>query len=239
VIFAGPERKNARGVLLAAILSVPGIGGSDHRRVVDPLSPPWNAIVRVQTNIGTRCTGALVAADRVLTAAHCLYNPLTRAMLQPVSLHVLFGYRHGTYRWHVLVRDYRIGDEFDRAEPKRRPGGDWALLDLAAAIPREVAPLPITAVPPVPGMAVALAGYNRDRTELLMADLACRVTGYARLRGADFLTDNCDATFGTSGGPVLAEQAGRWQIVGLNVAISGDTHLALPAAVFRCVVERC
>jgi protease YdgD len=226
-------------LLLAAMLAVPGIGGSDHRRVVDPLRPPWNAIARVQSNIGTRCTGALVAADRVLTAAHCLYNPLTRALLRPLSLHVLFGARRGRYRWHVLVRDYRIGREFDPTAPARRPGGDWALLDLAQAIPPEVAPLPVAAALPAPGAAVALAGYNRDRAELLMADLACHVTGTARLRGANFLVDDCDATFGTSGGPLLAEAGGGWHIVGLNIAIAGTAHLALPASAFRCAALGC
>ena len=226
-------------MLLSAVLAVPGVGGNDHRRVVDPLTPPWNAVVRVQSNIGTRCTGALIAADRVLTAAHCLYNPLTHALLRPLSLHVLFGAERGAYRRHVLVRDYRVGEDFDTHMPARRPGGDWAVLDLAAAMPRDVMPLPIAAAMPKPGTAVMLAGYNRDRAELLMADPACRLTGTVRLRGATLLTHDCDASFGTSGGPLLAGKGGRWQIVGINIAIAGTAHLALPARAFRCAVERC
>ena len=70
----------------------------DRRVVVDPNQPPWSAIVKVQTNIGLRCTGALIAPATVLTASHCLYNPRTRAFLQPVSLHVLLGYERSQYR---------------------------------------------------------------------------------------------------------------------------------------------
>src|SRR5438874_11979118 len=90
----------------------PGSAG-ERRVVVDPNAPPWNAVVKVQTNIGTRCTGALIAPATVLTAAHCLYNRHTRALLQPVSLHVLIGYQRGAFRWHRLVSRYTTGPGYD------------------------------------------------------------------------------------------------------------------------------
>lgn len=37
---------------------LPGIGVVDRRVAVDPTQQPWDAIAKVQTNIGTRCTGA-------------------------------------------------------------------------------------------------------------------------------------------------------------------------------------
>ena len=91
-----------RALLAATIFSqiiAASAGAADPRLTVDPNNPPWNAIAKVQTNIGVRCTGALIAPAMVLTAAHCLYNRRTRALLQPVSLHVLLGYERGAYRW--------------------------------------------------------------------------------------------------------------------------------------------
>jgi protease YdgD len=82
----------------------------DRRVVVDPTEPPWAAIVKVQSNIGSRCTGALIGPATVITAAHCLYNPRTQALLRPVSLHVLGGYERGGYRWHRLVSRFDVGD---------------------------------------------------------------------------------------------------------------------------------
>ena len=76
----------------AELPPLPGIGQVDRRVAVDPGQPPWDAIAKVRTNIGTRCTGALTTPSTVITAAHCLYNRRTRALLQAGSLHVLLGY---------------------------------------------------------------------------------------------------------------------------------------------------
>src|SRR5436853_4346260 len=102
--------------MLAITMSIgagtgPGLAG-ERRVPVDPNAPPWNAVVKVQTNIGSRCTGALIAPTIVLTAAHCLYNPRTQALLQAVSLHVLLGYERGSYRSHRLVAHYEVGRGF-------------------------------------------------------------------------------------------------------------------------------
>ena len=90
----------------AELRLLPGTGTVDRRVAVDPSQPPWNAIAKVQTNIGTRCTGALIGPRVVLTAAHCLYNRLTRGLLQAGSLHVLIGASRGEYRWQRMVTRY-------------------------------------------------------------------------------------------------------------------------------------
>ncbi len=150
---------------------LPGIGTVDRRVAVDPLQPPWNAIAKVQTNIGTRCTGALIAPRVVLTAAHCLYNPLTRALLQAVSLHVLIGASRGEYRWHHLVIRYTVRPRGFDGRNGRPQASDWARLELDGAIPGSVATLRTTTELPLPGTPIAVAGYNQDHAQILMADL--------------------------------------------------------------------
>ena len=211
--------------VFAVVLWAATAAAADRRVVVDPNTPPWNAIAKVQTNIGERCTGALIAPSVVLTAAHCLYNPLTRALLEAVSLHVLFGYQRDTYRWHRLVARITIGPGFDGRVPRPQPG-DWARLELTQPVP--VTPLPLLGTPVSAGMAVALAGYNQDREQLLLADLACQVERVVRLPGgARFLIHDCAATRGTSGAPLLVRQGDKWAIVGINIAAGRAANLAL------------
>jgi protease YdgD len=76
---------------------LPGIGAEDPRRPVASDRAPWNALGRVQTDLGNRCTGTLIAPDRVLTAAHCLLAPRTGKVVHPSSVHFLQGYAHGRF----------------------------------------------------------------------------------------------------------------------------------------------
>ena len=212
----------------ATILAAAAAHAADRRAAVDPNAAPWNAIAKVQTTTGVRCTGVLIAPDAVLTAAHCLYNRRTGALLQPVSLHVLFGYERAGYRWHRLVTRVATGPGFDGGKGRPQPS-DWARLDLAEAVP--VPPLPLFAGRVAPDIAAALAGYNQDRAQLLMADTQCRVLGVASLpAGALYLTHDCEATHGTSGAPLLARQDGGWVVLGINIAAGQEVNLALHPA---------
>jgi protease YdgD len=224
VLFASGSLVSGSG---AAEL-LPGVGALDRRLAVDVRLPPWNAIAKVQTNTATRCSGALVGPDTVITAAHCLYNRRTHTLLQPGSLHVLFGYEQGGYFRHAQVVRYVVGDGFDGAEPARHPASDWARLELAEAVPPTIEPLRLAKECPVPGTAVALPGYNQDRIHRLMADASCRVTGISMIRGERLLTHDCSATRGTSGGPLLARRADHWEAVGINIAVTASANIALP-----------
>jgi protease YdgD len=209
----------AAALALAAMLPVAAHAG-DRRVPVDPNEPPWNAVAKVQTNTAARCTGVLIAPAVVLTAAHCLYNRVTGRLLQPVSLHVLFGYERAGYRWHRLVTRVTVGAAFDGGKPRAQTA-DWARLDLAEPVP--VKPLPLFDGAAVAGMPVVLGGYNQDRAQLLMADTACHV----RQAGGAFVTHDCAATHGTSGAPLLTRQGDGWAIVGVNIAAGSEANLAL------------
>lgn len=205
---------------------MPGIRDTNARVVVDPNAPPWNAVVKVQTNIGTRCTGVLIAPATVLTAAHCLYSRHTHALLPRMSLHVLVGYQRGEFRWHRLVSHYTTGPGYD-GEDKPPQTNDWARLELAEPIPGAVLPLPIATVAPSSGLSVALAGYNQDRAQLLMADPECHIGIVTRRPGGTLLLHDCSATRGTSGGPLLTKENGGWAVIAINIGAGELANVAL------------
>jgi len=199
---------------------------ADRRVPVDPNAVPWNTVAKVQTTIGSRCTGVLVAPDTVLTAAHCLYNTRTRAFLQPLSLHVLLGFVREQYRWHRLVASIMLGPRV--ATAPWPPTDDWARLRLNEPVP--LAPLAWAASISADAPAL-LAGYNQDRREVLMADLDCRVTQASLVAGgATLIRHDCSGTHGTSGGPLLARHGDRWELLGINIAAGRDSNLALSPA---------
>ncbi len=212
--------------------ALPGIGAHDPRRPVDAAAAPWSALGRVQTELGGRCTGTLVAPDRVLTAAHCLVARRTARLVQPGSVHVLLGYHLGAWRVHARVARFTIGPGFT---PGAGPAGaDWAVLHLAVPMPDAQPVLPLLAEPPAPGSPLMLGGYQQDRPEVLMADAGCRAIGLRRaLSGHVVLLHGCAGTRGASGAPVLAPApGGGWGVAGVAVAVAAGQAVgqAVPAS---------
>ncbi|HEV2337047.1 MAG TPA: hypothetical protein VGS13_16190, partial [Stellaceae bacterium] len=105
---------------------------------------------------------------------------------------------------------------------------DWARLELSEAV--SVTPLRVDDGVASAGLAVALAGYNQDRAQLLMADLGCHVQEVARMPGGvSLLAHDCAGTRGTSGGPLLTRQGADWVVIAINIAASRAENLALAA----------
>jgi protease YdgD len=77
------------------------------------------------------------------------------------------------------------------------------------------------------------AGYNQDRAQLFdggrfLSSHGCR-DGRASAR---YIAHDCDATRGTSGGPLLVRSAAGWRVTGINIGIEDCLHVALPATAF-------
>ncbi|PWC34588.1 trypsin-like serine protease [Azospirillum sp. TSO35-2] len=220
---------------------LPGVGPGDRRAPVDADAAPWRSVVRVQTNLAGRCTGALVGPRTVVTAGHCLFNARTRRFLPASSLHVLFGYARGDYSQHITVARVVTDPAYDPSAGQPLESADWAVLTLDAPAPATVPPLPVAAAPLAAGAPVMLGGYSQDRAQILMADRDCRVLGTT----AGLLVHDCDATRGTSGGPLLVRTAGGtgegWAVAGVAVA-AGNTpavrNFAVPAARFAASLAK-
>ncbi len=209
----------------AAAQPLPGLGPGDARQpVTDPARPPWSSLGRVQTALGGRCTGALIAARTVLTAAHCLVSSRTRSFVRPESVFFLLGYQRGESVAVASVASIRRG-AYDPVAGGP-PDEDWALLYLTTSLAAPVLPL-LTEVQP--GAEAMLGGYQQDRPEVLLATLGCRI-----LRGGPMLLHDCASTRGASGAPLLARRAdGTWGIAGVATRMARDRALGEAVAVAR------
>ncbi len=191
-------------------------GPGRHHAIVDADAYPWSAVGKLFNSIGGACTAAVIAPDKVLTAAHCLYAFRTRRFLEADAIHFLLGYARGDYRIHARVAAYSIGPGYDPADEALTAGSDWAVLTLAEPLPVVVRPIAVAQSVPPAGAAIEIGGFAQDRAYLMTADTRCRLT--SPIVGGRLLSHDCEIQHGDSGAPLLvASLNGTVQAVGVTV----------------------
>ncbi|WP_246789464.1 trypsin-like serine peptidase [Acetobacter nitrogenifigens] len=236
-----PKRRYLAAFLMGMMLAVsphpahaapalPGVGASDARSIVNPDTPPWSALGRVQTALGGRCTGFLIAPNVVETAAHCLYLPKTGRYIQPGDVHFLRAYSRGRYAAHARVGRFLVPPGYDPRNEATTAAYDRATLFLDAPVADKQQTLEVAQALPEPETPVAIGGYEQDYQEILIRDQNCHVTAIVSDQaGRPMIAHDCAATRGSSGAPVLTRQGDHWVALGIQaLANPGRGGVAAP-----------
>lgn len=154
----------------------------------------WEAVGRLDRKGVGFCTGALIAPDLVLTAAHCLYDKKTLQPIDPTSVEFLAGWRNGRASAYRAVKRAVVHPSYvyDGTLSPNRVRNDIALLQLQRPI-RNTTVTPFeTDARPTKGARVGVVSYAHDRSEAPSLQEVCSVM--ARQEGVLILS--CDVDFG-------------------------------------------
>lgn len=198
---------------LCACAYSPAFAGEDRLHTLSTADENrgWEAVGRLNFGFDGFCTAALVTADIVMTAAHCLYDKTTGERISAHDIEFQAGLRFGRaeayrgIRRVVLHPDYSFGND-DRLG---RVGADVALLELDRPVRSgHVRPFR-TQFRVHAGQSVQVVSYAKDRAEAPSREEDCTIL----TRDDDVLVLSCSVDFGSSGAPVFATFNGEVRIV--------------------------
>lgn len=185
--------------------------------------------VRVETSRGELCSGAAIAPELVLTAAHCLMGG---GSVSVISLDTRFRDRR-----HPVIAVLPHPTFVPGTTPRTQPGADLALLRLASSLPPDIAPLSLgTGL--WQGETVTMAGYglgietNKRTARKLRETQLVNAGNYTTANTVKVAVDTramgeapgAGACRGDSGGPVLRGTGNSHDLVGIVSWSSGPLN---------------
>lgn len=166
----------------------------------------WEAVGRLNISGRNMCTGALIAPNLVLTAAHCLYDPQTGRAVKPDSIRFEAGLNGRFAKAARQVVKAAIHPNYVfRAVGDAQIGYDLAVLRLDRPISTEHIQPFATSSQAVRGDAVGVMSYSYEHRDRPNWEQPCHVLA----RKEQTMVMSCRVEYGASGSPVFEVSPGR------------------------------
>ncbi len=190
-------------IICAAMMALPSVSAGQSITSGKGL-PGGDAIGRIVFSGKSMCTGALVASDLVLTAAHCLYSPRTGKRIAPSKMEFQAGLKAGkSSASRIVARATQHPQYRHKKKHTSHLPYDLALLKLEAPIPTSVAhPVKISTGTNAGNLGVVsyTIGHKNDPRLVFPCEILARQQ--------ETMVMNCEVNFGASGAPVMQIQKG-------------------------------
>ena len=197
-------------ILVAGLLFCRALPALANPRLhVEAMEYPWSAVGRLNMAGRAYCSGVLVSENIVLTAAHCLWNPVSKDWWPASSVHFIAGYQGGDAALHSLAQYYVVADGWLPGRLEE----DWAVIMLEQPLGRSAGWLGIGGKPDA-AAPLGQLGYRMESAHAMSLDYGCKLIS-ADLR---FLWNDCEVAHGDSGGPLLSFLSDGPKLVGITIA---------------------